>query len=133
MDVISVVDDDLSVRLATADLLSAVGFHCEAYDSAEHYLSVGQATRAGCLILDLNMPGLSGLELQKRLVQSDHRVPVIFITAYPEERTRAEAIDAGALCYLVKPVADEELLKWVRIALAHDDAGSSPEPQGGGQ
>ena len=119
MCVISVVDDDAEVRSATVDLLDSLGFCCEAYESGELYLGSPQARRTACLILDLNMPGMSGLELQRRLAQAGHSAPIIFITAFPEERTRAQALDAGAFCYLPKPYSEAELLKCVREALAH--------------
>jgi FixJ family two-component response regulator len=117
MDVISVVDDDASVRLATIDLLNSHGFACEAYGSAEEYLGSLRTTRTSCLILDLNMPGLSGLELQRHLAQIGRAVPIIFITAFPQERTRAQAMGAGARCYLPKPYSDEQLVRCIRRAL----------------
>ena len=123
MDLISVVDDDASVRLATVDLLNSVGLACEAHASAEQFLGSTRAADTQCLILDINMPGLNGLELQRRLVQSGSTVPIIFITAYPEERTRAEAFRAGALGYLPKPYSDEELLDCIRQALARREEG----------
>jgi FixJ family two-component response regulator len=133
MGVISVVDDDAEVRSATVDLLNSVGFCCEAYESAEDYLGAPQAMRTACLILDLNMPGLNGLELQQQLAQSGHSIPIIFITAFPEERTRAQAIGAGALSYLAKPCSDGELLECVRTALARRDRIIRPEDQGSAQ
>jgi FixJ family two-component response regulator len=117
MNVISVVDDDASVRSATVDLLNSAGFSCEAYASAEEYLGSERIAHTACLILDIKMPGLSGLELQRQLVQSGCTIPVIFITSFPEERTRAQASGAGALCYLPKPYSDEELLKCIGRAL----------------
>lgn len=126
MDLISVVDDDASIRLATIDLLNSVGFACEAHASAEEFLSSTRAADTRCLILDINMPGMDGLELQRRLMRSGSTLPIIFITAYPEEHTRAEAFRAGALCYLPKPYNDEELLDCIRQALArHNDPSMS--------
>lgn len=133
MDVISVVDDDVSVRAAMVDLLNSAGFRCEAYESAEHYLATPKSNRTVCLILDINMPGLNGLELQQKLVQSGLSIPTIFITAYPEERTRAQAIGAGALCYLPKPYSDEQLLESIRRALVHRNGIVRPEEEGSSQ
>jgi FixJ family two-component response regulator len=116
MNVISLVDDDASVRSATVDLLDSLGFACEAYASAEEYLAE-RIVHTSCLILDVNLPGLNGLELQRHLVQSGRTVPIIFITAFPEERARAEAIRAGAVCCLLKPYSDEELLTCIHRAL----------------
>jgi FixJ family two-component response regulator len=115
--VISVVDDDASVRLATLDLLNAAGFDCEAFASGEEYFSSGQSEQTRCLILDLNMQGMSGLEVQHQVVQSGQGIPIIFITAFPEARTRAQAFRAGATCYLTKPYSDDELLECLERAL----------------
>jgi FixJ family two-component response regulator len=115
--VISVVDDDASVRLATLDLLNAAGFACEAFSSGEEYFRSGQAERTTCLILDLNMQGMNGLEVQHQVVQSGQSIPIIFITAFPEARTRAQALGAGATCYLTKPYSDDELLACLERAL----------------
>src|SRR4051794_13075728 len=118
MATIAIVDDDPSVRSATVDLLNSLGFECEAYPSAQAFLDAPDAARTACLILDLNMPGLSGLDLQKRLIEAGASLPIIFITAYPEERTRSQAMRGGALGYLTKPYDDEELLGYLRRALA---------------
>ena len=116
---ISVVDDDESVRSATADLLNSVGFACEAFPSAEAYLASANLARTSCLILDIRMPGLSGLELQTRLAGGGHSIPIIFITSFPDEKMRQQAVDAGAICYLSKPYSDDELLGCIRRALQH--------------
>jgi FixJ family two-component response regulator len=114
---ISVVDDDASVRSATVDLLASVGFACEAFASADAYLQSEAANRTACLILDVRMPGLNGLELQQFLTDHGRAVPIIFITSYPNERVRRRAIKGGAICYLPKPYSDEELLSCIRLAL----------------
>jgi len=123
--VIAIVDDDESVRLATADLLSSSGFLCETFDSATAYLASGRVAATRCLILDLSMPGMDGLALQRELTRSGHTIPIIFITAFAESRTRAQALEAGALCYLPKPYADEELLDCIRRALEDDMGGTT--------
>jgi len=117
MQLISVVDDDASVLSATVDLLDSVGLACEAFLSAEAYLASGRARSTACLILDVSMPGVNGVELQRRLVEAGHSIPTIFITAFPEERTRSQAESYGAICFLCKPYRDEELLTCVRLAL----------------
>ena len=114
---ISVVDDDASVRSATVDLLTSLSFACEAFASAEAYLQSDVANRTLCLILDVRMPGLTGLELQRLLTDQGRIVPIIFITAFPDERTRRQAIEGGAICYLPKPYEVEELLDGVCLAL----------------
>ena len=134
MHMISVVDDDAAVLLATVDLLDSVGFACEPFASAEAYLASGRARSTACLILDVSMPGVNGVELQRRLIAAGHSIPTIFITAFPEERSRAQAESHGAICYLCKPYRDEELLTCVRLALDRPDAGAvhdqSEEPRG---
>jgi FixJ family two-component response regulator len=115
--VISVVDDDVSVRLATLDLLKAAGFACEAFASGEEYFRSGQTEQTTCLILDLNMQEMNGLEVQHHVVQAGRGIPIIFITGFPEARTRAQAFRAGAICYLAKPYSDDELLACLARAL----------------
>jgi FixJ family two-component response regulator len=115
--VISVVDDDASVRVATLDLLNAAGFACEAFSSGEEYFGSGKTEQTTCLILDLNMQGMNGLEVQHQVVQSGKNIPIIFITAFPEARTRTQALRAGATCYLTKPYSDDELLECLERAL----------------
>jgi FixJ family two-component response regulator len=115
--VISIVDDDASVRLALLDLLNAVGLACEAFASGEEYLRSGRAPQTTCLILDITMPGMSGLELQRRLVKSGYAIPIIFITAFPERLVQARAVQAGAVCFLAKPYGDDELLACLERAL----------------
>ena len=122
---ISVVDDDASVRSATVDLLASVGFACEAFASADAYLQSDAANRTACLILDVRMPGLNGLELQQLLVEQGRTGPIIFITSYPNERVRRRAIRGGAICYLPKPYSEEDLLGCIRLAL---DASGSKRP-----
>jgi FixJ family two-component response regulator len=124
MPVISVVDDDASVLSATIDLLDSAGLACEAFPSAEAYLASGRVRSTSCLILDVSMPGMNGVELKRRLIQAGHSVPTIFITAFPEERTRVQAQSHGAICYLCKPYRDHELLTCVRLALDQPGAGA---------
>ena len=113
---IAVVDDDESVRLATVDLLLSLGFACEAFESAEAYLKSDARNRMSCLILDVRMPGLGGLELQQLLTDQGRPVPIIFITSFPSGRVRRQAIKGGAICYLPKPNSDDELLRCIRLA-----------------
>ena len=124
MKAIAVVDDDPSVRWATIDLLDSAGLSCRAFESAEAYLASGWVGRTSCLILDMRMPGLTGIELQHKLVQSGHSIPVIFITAFPKERTRAEATGSGAICCLLKPYREHELLRCIRSALTAEPENS---------
>ena len=117
MRVISVVDDDASVRAATVDLLDSAGLACLAFASAEAFLSSGAVARTSCLILDVSMPKLSGIELHQMLVQAGHSIPVIFVSAFPRERIRALAAASGAICCLLKPYSDNKLFRCIGMAL----------------
>jgi FixJ family two-component response regulator len=107
---ISIVDDDQSVRESLGRLLSSVGFAVNTYASAQKYLSSDQAGSADCLLLDIRMPGMSGIELQRQLVANHSEVSVIFMTAHEEETERAQALEGNARTVLIKPVSEEALL-----------------------
>jgi FixJ family two-component response regulator len=114
---ISIVDDDQSVCEATRGLMSALGFTAEAFASGEDFLRSAHVQRTSCLIVDMQMPGMTGLELHARLVASGRAIPTIMITAYPDDRRRARALDAGITCYLAKPFSEDALLDCIRFAL----------------
>src|SRR5215469_18806145 len=114
---ISIVDDDSSVREATKSLVKSFGFAVETYSSAEEFLASGRCESTTCLIADVQMPGMSGLDLHRKLVSFARRIPTLLITAYPDERIRAEALQAGVICYLAKPFKEIELLLHIRSAL----------------
>jgi FixJ family two-component response regulator len=115
--VVAVVDDDESVRQAVHLLLESVGIAARSFSSAEEFLASGLPGEAACLITDLQMPGMDGLELQARLAADGVGVPIIFITGHGDPRMRAQAKAAGALAFLDKPFDDEALLELVRTAL----------------
>ena len=116
---ISVVDDDHSVRESLARLIRSVGFGVRVFGSAEEFLSAGLDREPDCLILDIRMPGMNGLELQRELSASDRDLPVIFITAHgSDEEVRARALGAGAVDYLLKPLREEEVLNAIDAALS---------------
>ena len=115
--VISVVDDDISVRRSTRRLLRSSGFRAEAFASAEEFLDSKSAAETACLILDLRMPGMNGLELQRRLSQNGHRVPIVFLSAHASEEDERAALRAGAVRFLRKPTSKEALLGAIRDAL----------------
>ncbi len=117
MPVIAIVDDDESVREAVESLLKSVGFRTEAFASAEEFLHSGHHQETRCLILDLRMPGMSGLELQRRLVAAGSSISIIFITAHGDEEARAQALGAGAVAFLRKPFSEEALLRALQAAL----------------
>lgn len=117
MKLVAVVDDDDSMRYALQGLLKAVGLPSQAFASAEEFLNSGQQHQTACLITDIRMPGISGLELQARLNAERCRIPTIFITAHGDAQMRMQALRAGAVEFLAKPFDDEALLKTVRAAL----------------
>ena len=115
--IVMIVDDDESVRRAARRLIRSYGYAVETFVSADDFLASGRLSETACLVLDVQMPGLNGLELQSRLVAEGHQVPIIFITAFSDENARARALKAGALCYLVKPFEEADLLNSINLAL----------------
>jgi FixJ family two-component response regulator len=114
---VAIVDDDDSMRSALQGLLKAVGLPAQAFASAEEFLKSGQHHQIACLIADIRMPGMSGLELQTKLNAERCRIPIIFITAHGDEKMRMQALRAGAVEFLAKPFDEEVLLESVRAAL----------------
>ena len=114
---IAIIDDDESMQDSLRDSIESGGLVAQCFGSAEEFLESELHTRAACLIVDIRMPKMSGLELQARLKDEERDIPIIFITAFPDERMRRQAIDGGAICYLPKPYNDEELLGCIRLAL----------------
>jgi FixJ family two-component response regulator len=114
---VAIVDDDDSMRSALQGLLKAIGLPARAFSSAEEFLTSGQQHETACLIADIRMPGMSGLELQARLNAEHCRIPTIFITAHGDTKMRMQALRAGAVEFLAKPFEDEALLESVRAAL----------------
>src|ERR1700751_1245802 len=117
MTIISIVDDDRIVREALADLLRSLGYEATTFESAEDFLESRSLAQTSCLITDLHMPGLDGLELQSRLIAQGHQTPIIFVTAYPEEQFRKRAMNAGAVGFLSKPLIEDVLIHCVETAL----------------
>jgi FixJ family two-component response regulator len=115
---ISVVDDDESVREALCGLLRSAGFAVNAFASAEEFLASDRLGSADCLVLDVRMPGMSGIELHRQLVVDHSEVPVIFITAHGDEGMRAQALRGGAGAVLIKPFSDDALLNAIHAALS---------------
>lgn len=115
---VSVVDDDASVRESLPDLLKDLGFAVGAFSSADEFLASGVVDRTDCLILDVAMPGMTGPDLQSELIRRGHRVPIVFITARPDEAVRTRVLENGAVAYLSKPFGDTALLDAIRAALS---------------
>jgi FixJ family two-component response regulator len=115
--VISIIDDDASVRVATTNLVRSLGFAAHAFASAEEFLLSPRMDDTSCLITDVQMPGMSGMELQSLLTAQGRKTPIIFITAFPEERIRARVLEAGAVGFLSKPFDGGTLIKCIDSAL----------------
>ena len=115
---VSVVDDDESVRESLPDLLREFGFAVEAFASAEEFLACGRVANTACLILDIAMPGMSGPELQRELVQRREKVPIVFITAHADKSLFPRLIEEGAVACLLKPFSDTALREALDAALA---------------
>jgi FixJ family two-component response regulator len=125
-DLISVVDDDESIRRTTTLLIESLGFRAAAFASAESFLKSEQLHDTSCLILDVRMPDMNGLELQSRLAAAGYGIPIIFVTAYDDRESRGRAMQAGAVAFIGKPFSDEQLLQTVRSALGHENGGAKP-------
>jgi len=116
---ISIVDDDDSLRNSLDNLIRSVGFRAQGFPSAEALLSSNQLHDTACLILDVRLPGMNGLELQRRIGAAKWRIPIIFITSHADDGASERALEAGAVAFLYKPFPEEELLNAIDAALKH--------------
>jgi FixJ family two-component response regulator len=114
---VAIIDDDESVREATKGLVRSLGYPTATFASAEEFLGSGRVNDTACLITDVQMPGVSGVDLQRRLLAQGRRVPIIFITAFPDDRVRSCVMDAGAVGFLGKPFEEEKLIACLDAAL----------------
>jgi FixJ family two-component response regulator len=117
--VIAIVDDDDALRNSLDDLIRSIGYRALSFRSAEAFLNSNQARDGACLILDVRMPGMSGLDLQHQIVGAKWQIPIIFITSHADDAARTRALEAGALAFLYKPFHEEELLNAIDVALKH--------------
>jgi len=115
---VAIVDDDKSHRNATRDLLRAAGFSTAAFEDAHGFLESASRASTACVVADMRMPGMTGLELYRELVASGDCIPTVLVTAHPEDVTRSRAREAGITCYLSKPFAPDELVECVHQALS---------------
>ena len=122
--VISIIDDDASVRTAADNLLRSLGYTVHTFVSAEEFVRSAHLDDTSCVIADVQMPGMSGVDLQARLLTQGYRVPFIFITAFPEDTVRARALKAGAICFLTKPFDRLTLIKCLDTALGRHGGGA---------
>jgi FixJ family two-component response regulator len=114
---VSIVDDDESVRTAVGKMVESFGFRVSVFRSPAEFLGSGRMRDSACLLLDLQMPGMSGLELHNRLTESGHRIPTIFVTAFTDGFRRDQAMRSGAVAYLAKPFDRNDLLACIHAAL----------------
>jgi FixJ family two-component response regulator len=116
---ISIVDDDDALRNSLDDLIRSIGFRAQGFASAEAFLNSTQAQDTACLILDVRMTGMNGLDLQRQMIAANWQIPIIFITAHSDDDARTRALEAGAVDFLRKPFREEELLNAIDAALKH--------------
>jgi FixJ family two-component response regulator len=121
---ISIVDDDKSICKTTKLLIESLGFRADVFESAEEILKSDELDRTSCLIVDVQMPGMDGLQLQSQLAAEGRSIPVIFITAHDSKESRRRAMQAGAVAFLSKPFSDEQLLQTIQFALRIDKGGT---------
>ena len=121
---VAIIDDDASVRATTDSLVRSLGYTAYTFASAEEFLRSNRFDDFSCVIADVQMPGISGVELQAHLLTQGYRVPFIFFTAFPDERIRAQALTAGAICYLTKPFDGDSLIQGLQAALKKQDGGA---------
>ncbi|WP_244482976.1 MULTISPECIES: response regulator [unclassified Mesorhizobium] len=114
---ISIIDDDESVRLATASLVRSLGFIAFAFESAEDFLRSSNLEDTSCLICDIQMPGMTGIELQDHLIEHGYHIPTILITAFPEERVRKRARETGAIGFFRKPLDSQAMISCIASVL----------------
>jgi FixJ family two-component response regulator len=117
--IISIVDDDDFFRNSLDNLIRSVGFRVQGFPSAESFLNSDQVHDTACLVLDVRMPGMSGLELQRQIVTANWRIPIIFVTSYADGDEKVQALEAGAVDYLYKPFREEDLINAIDAALKH--------------
>ena len=117
MPLISIVDDDESVRNALKSLIDSVGFRAEVFDSGEKFLNSPYLSQTDCLIADVRMPGMSGLELQDRLSAAGRSIPIVFISAHDDKEARDRGLRAGAIDFLQKPFSEDSLLGAISVCL----------------
>jgi FixJ family two-component response regulator len=126
LPLISIIDDDASIRAAVGNLLQSLGYYVHTFGSAEEFLRSDHMDATACVVADVNMPAMSGVELLIHLRNRDQRVPFIFITAFPDERIRARAFSAGALGFLTKPFDRGHLIACLEQALRPGDGTADP-------
>jgi FixJ family two-component response regulator len=115
---VSVVEDDRYFRESMRRLIRSLGYDVEAFSSPANFLASARLIETSCLVADINMPAMSGIELYRHLIEAGYAIPTILVTAYPDDAGRARALNDGVICYLRKPVAEQQLIRCLRAALA---------------
>ena len=118
---ISIIDDDQPFRESMRRLIRSLGYTAEVFSSAAEFLASRRLSETACLIADVHMPGMTGIDLHHRLIETGHRIPTVLVTAYPSEVDRARALKDGVVCYLRKPVDDRKLSRCLRAALRNGE------------
>ena len=121
LPLVAIVDDDASVRATTGSLVRSLGYLVNLFASAEEFLRSNHLDDFSCVIADVQMPGMSGVEMHAQLLALGCHVPFVFVTAFPDERFRAQALGAGAVCYLTKPFDGDRLVQCLQTALKNRD------------
>ncbi len=119
MGSIAIIDDDVLVRQSLGDCMESAGYAVESFDSAEEFLASGSAQKAACLIVDVQLPGITGLELQERLASANHRLPIVFVSAQGTQANLERAMRSGATGFLSKPFRRDDLVRLVEAATQH--------------
>lgn len=125
--IVSIIDDDISVRVAVADIVRSMDLTAKTFASGQDFLSANGLADTACIVADVQMPGISGIELQQALTAKELKIPMIFITAYPDERVRDKALDGGAICFLNKPFGGPAIIECIERALSIRDAKNPSE------
>ncbi len=126
--IVGIVDDDESVRMAIRSLLRSLGFKVETFGSAEDLLGSARLDDIACLIVDLSLPGMSGVDLQRQLLAAKRELPMVFISAHDDPVAQQQALTAGALAFLRKPFSEKALIDAIRSGLSHAEGGSRSKP-----
>jgi len=126
--IVGIVDDDESVRIAIRSLLRSLGFKVETFGSAEDLLGSARLDDIACLIVDLSLPGMSGVDLQRQLLAAKRELPMVFISAHDDPVAQQQALTAGALAFLRKPFSEKALIDAIRSGLSHAEGGSRSKP-----
>jgi FixJ family two-component response regulator len=120
---VSVVEDDRHFRDSMTRLMRSLGYNVEAFSSAEHFLASPRLIETTCLVADIHMPAMTGIELYKHLIKAGYTIPTILVTAYPDDVQRTRALNDGVICYLRKPVDEQHLIRCLRAALELGEPG----------